>query len=76
MHAYRNLEGHSGVEAFEIGSDSIIVKFRDSNSPYYRYTYASTGKNRVNIMKRLAMHGRGLSTFISTDVKDAYESKW
>jgi hypothetical protein len=41
----------------------------------YLYTYESTGADAVELMKTLAVQGRGLSTFISQSVKGAYATK-
>jgi hypothetical protein len=73
MTAYKNLEGNSGVTAYEIGEDSIKIRF--TNGPVYLYTNSVTGVNNIKQMKKLARAGRGLSTFISTTVKDKYAAK-
>lgn len=71
MKRYGNRHGRSGVTAYEIGPDSISVKF--VNGDVYRYTYRSAGRAQVERMKALAESGQGLSTFISRHVRDAYE---
>ena len=71
MVRYKNLEGHSGVTAYEAGPDSISVQFTDER--VYLYTYKSAGKHIIENMKRLAASGKGLSTYISQKVKDKYE---
>jgi hypothetical protein len=73
MRAYGNHKGNSGVSAYKIGSSYIDVRFVDG--PVYRYTYASAGKENVEHMKLLAKEGQGLSTFISTTVRDDYAGK-
>jgi hypothetical protein len=72
---YRNLSGKSGVEAFEIGPDFIAVQFRTGT--VYWYTKNSMGEVHLNELKRLAIRGRGLSTYISThpDVSGGYARK-
>ncbi len=72
MERYGNRDGNSGVEAFAIEKNAVVVKFRTSDA-LYRYSHASAGKGRVETMKRLAREGRGLSTFISQYVHDLYE---
>jgi hypothetical protein len=74
MKRYKNLAGDSGVTAYEIGSDSIDVQFGDEW--VYTYTYESAEQSNLEHMKDLAVAGRGLSTFISTVVKDRYARKW
>ena len=71
MMPYRNIAGNSGVMAYEIGTDHISVQFIDGK--IYVYSYASAGKKNVERMKRLALRGHGLSTFISKTVRDKYE---
>ncbi len=73
MEQYRNIAGNSGVTAYEIGPDYIIIEFSDGS--VYRYTYASTGQENVEHMKGLAQAGQGLNTFISTTVSRLYERK-
>jgi hypothetical protein len=73
MKRYANLSGNSGVTSYETGTDWIDVKFR--NGDIYRYTHAKPGEWHVRMMKRLAVSGRGLSTYIARNVQSAYASK-
>ena len=73
MQRYRNLDGDSGVLAYEIGDDMVAVKFR--NGEVYEYTRASAGRANLERMKLLARAGRGLSTFISQNVHERYARK-
>jgi hypothetical protein len=73
MIPYKNLEGHSGVTAYEIAAESIAVQF-DYNAVYL-YTYKSAGKRVIEKMKQLATAGKGLSTYISQTVKQKFEGK-
>ena len=59
--------------AYALGSDHIDVQFIDG--AVYIYTNKSAGAANVKHMKELAKQGRGLSTFISTTVKNRYEEK-
>jgi hypothetical protein len=70
---YRNLSGNSGIEAFEVHDRSIIVRF--TSGPAYVYDYDRPGGAHVERMKGLAREGRGLSTYISQHVRDAFASK-
>jgi len=72
MRRYLNLSGSSGVTYYEIGADFIRVKFR-GDQPVYRYSHAGAGKDHVERMKTLAVAGRGLGTYISQNVHDAYD---
>jgi hypothetical protein len=73
MERYRNLGGDSGVAAYEIGSDSIKVQFRDG--AVYLYNSQSAGSSNIEQMKSLATSGQGLNSFISRVVKKGYASK-
>lgn len=65
MKPYRSKSGKSsGVEAFSIGEDYIVVKFKHADKSY-RYSYSSAGKDAVEEMKLLASAQEGLSTYIS-----------
>jgi hypothetical protein len=73
MQRYANRSGDSGVVAFEIDQTSIKVQFRDGW--IYVYTFASTGAANVEEMKRLALAGQGLNSFISRVVRKNFASK-
>jgi hypothetical protein len=70
MQRYRDLDGNSGITGYELGADFIRVEFRNAN--VYLYTYASTGAQDVERMKRLAEAGDGLGAFINAHVRDRY----
>jgi hypothetical protein len=73
LHRYRNRGRNSGVTAYEIGDDYIKVEFADG--PLYLYTHDIPGERKVEQMKKLALQGKGLSTFISRSVRDQYASR-
>ena len=73
MEPYKNLGGNSGVRAYEIGPDFIRVQFSDNS--VYLYTYASAGSQNIEHMKRLAVDGRGLNSFITITVRYDYSRK-
>jgi len=73
MQRYRDIDGDSGVSAYETGPDSIAVQFK--GGAVYLYTYESTGRTTIETMKQLAANGDGLSTYISKHVGAAYASK-
>lgn len=73
MEIYKDLNGDSGVTAFEIGSDFIIVRF--SFNSEYLYNYASAGKENIEAMKKLAKTGDGLNSYINKHVKKLYAKK-
>lgn len=74
MERYKNLHGNSGVEAYEIRPHSIVVRFKDKWN--YLYNDEKLGAEIIDKMKQLALQGAGLSTYISTNVKDNYAQKW
>ncbi len=63
----------SGVVAYEIHDDAIDVRF--ANGDVYRYDETTPGAVDVELMKRFARAGRGLTTYISKYVKDRYAEK-
>jgi formaldehyde-activating enzyme involved in methanogenesis len=71
---YLNKSEDSGVIAYEIGSDFIKVQFKDKNCLYV-YNYKSPGKTHVEMMKKKAKEGHGLSTYVSQHVGKQYFSK-
>ena len=73
MERYKNLAAKSGVFEYEIGQDFIKVKFIDGR--VYTYNYSHPGKYHVENMKRLALSGRGLSTYISKNIRGNYSDK-
>jgi len=73
MQIYKNLDGDSGVQAYEYGTDFIKVKF--STGAVYVYTNASAGTHNIAEMKKLADEGKGLNAFINTKVKKLYARK-
>jgi hypothetical protein len=74
LERYRNLEGDSGVLAYETGKGSITVLFK--NGWCYLYTNRSAGAENIAQMQRLAKAGRGLSTFISRVTHNDFARKW
>ena len=63
MQDYRNISGNSGIAAYAIHDDAIVIRF--VNGGTYRYTRASTGARHLAAMKKLARAGAGLSAYIS-----------
>ncbi|HOO09523.1 MAG TPA: hypothetical protein PKW06_06265 [Cyclobacteriaceae bacterium] len=64
----------SGVHLYETGDDYITIRFHNASYDY-KFTYESAGQVAVEVMKKLAAQRSGLSTYISTQVKDRYASK-
>ncbi len=74
MERYRNLGGGSGVSAYSIGPDSILVLFNDGWK--YEYTTQSAGALAIRTMHRLAAQGRGLNSYITSSVRKGYSKKF
>ena len=75
MGYYRDWDKDSGVEAYEIGSGYIIVRFKQGRNRNYKYTTSSAGENNIWRMHQLAQQGDGLNEFI-VENHIQYESKW
>lgn len=70
---YANRSGDSGVEAFAVLPDALLVEFR--GGALYRYGRRRPGPAKLGRMKALALAGRGLSTYISQHVGTDYEAR-
>ncbi len=73
MKPYKNAAENSGVSAYEIGDDYIIVEFQDGST--YLYDYKNTGKANIEQMKILALTSEGLTTYINQHVREHYAEK-
>ena len=60
MENYQNLDGNSGIKAYEVGRHSITIEFNDGT--VYLYTYQSAGRENVEKMQELAKSGKGLNS--------------
>lgn len=76
MTPYRNLNGNSNVVAYEATEDSIHVVFKSGACRHYLYNAVRPGGATVEQMKRLAIAGRGLNSYISSTVRSNYAKKW
>ena len=73
MTSYANSNGKSGVSAFEIREDAIVVEFRHGGK--YLYDHDIPGEAEVEKMKRLAVIGSGLMTFINKNVRKRFAAR-
>lgn len=73
MIKYKNLGRNSGVNAYEIAQDSILVLFSDGG--LYLYNNFKPGKSYVDRMKILAVKGSGLNSLITSEIGKNYFSK-
>lgn len=75
MTPYKDVNGDSGVSAYEYGDDWMRVQFKRAGT--YEYTSSGIGATHLSAMKQLADSGNGLNAYINTnsDVKTGYSSK-
>ena len=77
---YANKGGNSRIIAYEIGKNFVRVYFSGSYKyNTYTYTYKSASEEDIEEMKRLAVEGQGLLSYIMNNVKFKYEKdsrKW
>ena len=69
---YKDKDGDSNVEAYEIGFTYINVKFYGTPK-VYTYSYLKAGKQHVERMKVLAINGDGLNSYINTHCRNLYD---
>lgn len=72
MNAYLNRSGKAGIVAYDSGSDWIRLQFVDGKT--YKYAADKIGASNLETMKRLAVSGEGLTTFVNShsQVKNGY----
>lgn len=76
MTPYKNNNGNSNVESYEITDDAIHVRFKSGRFRNYLYNSLRPGKPVVDRMKALAIQGHGLNSYISTTVRSRFARKW
>lgn len=73
MKRYKNLSGKSTVATYELAKDAVTVGF--NTRAVYIYSNQSAGSGNISQMKALALAGKGLGTFIDTNVKERFARK-
>ena len=73
MEHYKDLGGESGIRNYEMTQDSIKIEFKDGS--LYLYNRKRPGLAAVMLMQKLAIRGRGLNSFINTNVQKQYAAK-
>ncbi|MDO8991254.1 MAG: hypothetical protein Q7U91_16635 [Sideroxyarcus sp.] len=75
MKVYRDINGDSGISAYDCGDDWIKVQFKGGNT--YEYHASKIGQANITAMKGLANAGDGLNSFIMRNpaVKNGWSSK-
>jgi hypothetical protein len=71
---YKSRNPDAGVVNFEILPDAILLEFADRKWRYL-YNAEKPGLLHVNEMKRLALAGDGLTTYVNQHVRDNYAAK-
>jgi hypothetical protein len=76
LRPYRDINGDSGISAYEYDNDCIKVQFKYGGT--YEYRASRIGAAHLSNMKRLADSGDGLNAYINThpDVKNGYSRKF
>ena len=64
---------NKGVAGYEFNKDSIILKFKDGRT--YLYTVEKPGKVYVDEMKKLAVSGHGLTTYVNQNIRGNYAAR-
>lgn len=65
MKAYKDINGDSGIAAYEYNEKSILVQFKTGK--IYEYPESNIGVAHLSMMKRLADSGDGLNAYINTN---------
>ena len=73
MTEYKDKDGVSGVSRYQIQDEAIIIEFK--TGALYVYSYNCPGVMEVEDMKRLAVEGRGLNSYIATKVRKNYDER-
>lgn len=68
MQKYADINNDSGVKGFEIHDASITIWFGGS-AKSYTYSYDMAGEHHVEEMKKRALSGDGLNSYINHNVK-------
>ena len=72
MEQYLDLDGDSGIIAYETGDTYIRVQF-DRTFNIYKYSYYKAGQLHVKKMKILAKSGNGLNSYIMRNVRNLHD---
>lgn len=75
MKAYRDINGDSGISAYDYSDGWIKIQFKDSKT--YEYQASKIGQAHITAMKALADAGDGLHSYIMRNpvVKNGWSSK-
>lgn len=71
--SYANIGGNSSVRGYDHGENWLVVMFSDGSR--YLYTLKSTDRETLDYMRRLAMAGKGLNSYITRIVGPNYAGR-
>jgi len=77
MHKYHS-DHDSGVISYLIEDQNIKILFppdKDGQPSIYTYSYTKPGKKHVEEMKKLAVKGSDLATYINKNIREKYEGR-
>jgi len=77
MHKYHS-DHNSGVLAYSIEERDIKILFppdKDGQPFVYTYSYTRPGKKHVEEMKKRALKGSDLATYINKYIREKYERR-
>jgi len=74
MIEYKNVSGNSGVTKYEIRETEILLVFKNPRIAYV-FNHEIPGKTHVDLMKRMATAGSGLSTYVAQNVGKNFADK-
>jgi hypothetical protein len=75
MKRYGDIDGDSGILAYDYGDDWVKVQFKGGRT--YEYQASKIGPAHISTMKKLADRGDGLNAYIMNNsaVKNGWTSK-
>jgi len=73
MEPYRDRSGASGIDAYEIRPEAIVLRFKKGGT--YLYDWEKPGWHHVEAMKLRARDGSGLTTYINKYVGANYAER-
>lgn len=75
MKRYRDIDGDSGISAYDYGDDWVKVQFKGGRT--YEYKASKIGQAHISTLKKLADGGDGLNAYIMNNsiVKNGWTSK-
>ena len=73
MEPYLDRSGTSGIAAYEIRDEAIVLRFKQGGT--YLYDWSKPGWRHVEAMKLRAKAGRGLTSYVNRHVRENYAAR-